>query len=190
MENFLNKLKNNDYLKQYIRILKEKKLYKTKINITQFEEDYLYISKERFKSYYSHRPEKPYKLNSLISNIELPNILISTATDFNDFIDMYNEYNRNIAPHITKALINKIIKQYDIKLTKKEQQTINDKIIKKLRTTIFNDTPDKSNYLSGDELITKMNKIINQQLKNKLSHKLEFINFKKLLYNTTNSKWK
>ena len=178
MQNFLKKTKNNDYFKLYIRLLKEKKLYNE-------EHKKNYLSEERLKKYPNCGNNRMYlKNNSIMFNIEIPNMLIANEIPFHDFVLLYNHYNRSIAPSIAMQIINKLCKAYDVKLTNEEKQEKQKLLVNFLKTKLFFDSIDDKSFIPIEDIITK----ILTKTRTLINGKIKRETLENILFNSINNK--
>ena len=97
MVNYLDEInKENQYFKLYIRMLKEKNLFKDK----------RYLSNER----YNYFIFKGYDIDSLMFNMQIPNMLIDKNLNYKLYYDLHCEYMRKIAKNIIALVLKELSK--------------------------------------------------------------------------------
>ena len=123
--------KNNDYIKLYFRIIKEQNLYQDKD----------FVSKHRYERDYPMKlfNGKNIKPDSILYNLEIPNMLIGTNVEYEAYLGIHRMYISYIAETIITKLITKLQKQKIIEenLTTTQKKEIINTIIKKYEKNII-----------------------------------------------------
>lgn len=131
MINLSEEAKNNEFVKLYIRLLKENDKYND-----------IYLCEDRYKE---RIHSKCIHINSHEFNLDLPNLLITTEINYNLYADIHKEYLKLVIPTYIPRLVNDIIKAfinnhnvdiYSKYYFNKYKKHITDKIIKEIKSEI------------------------------------------------------
>lgn len=121
--------------KQYLRFLKDNKIYNHTITINGTETK-KYLSEIRYKDYKEKGYESRYTKNSIAYIQQLTNMLIPLSVPSIEYKSITNKFFKNmILENAVKHIINFFIERYTIKITVEEKT----KIIKELITQFKRD---------------------------------------------------
>lgn len=149
--------------KQYLRFLKDNKLYSHTIT-NNGTETKRYLSEIRYKDYKEKGYESRYTKNSIAYIQQLTNMLIPLSVPSIEYKSITNKFFKNmILENAVKHIINFFIERYTIKITVEEKTKIIKELITQFKRDIDNANTRNEVFLMNNgniinDLISKIKK--------------------------------